>query len=775
MSRHVYGTRFGSPPDTTLLGSPYNVSSPDGGSKANAARPSDSDHGVSSTNNSTDGTLTPLSHPQSLTSGQAVEEPVLARISYHAVREERAFYIARNLVAHGGGNADHIVRPLDFIRLAPVPGDRGPVIVSIYQHPGHNYLFDVLDMGPAFYKVRNKADSWLSVHKSSFKLDPPISLESFLDFAVGAAQCLELLHHGQGMIHGEVRGDAFHFNLKENKVRIMSFGSGVRSFEHGLTSTGWSALSKELGAKNKLLYISPEQTGRLPAEPDSRTDLYSLGVLLWSLLTQRPVFDGETPLDIVQGVLGRRIPIVSSVRIDVPDVIGRIIQKCTAKNIADRYVSASGLRYDLLEVQKLLGDGNWDQLKDWRIGTKDVSSFFLLPTSMIGRQREKDELVKVIDRVAKSHSVQQKVATSRSSDGSALSTDLMVFDDLSSEGASSADGTNRRSGSFSNLNTDPKQTKLSSHPLALSDTQTTSHETASSTLSGPLNRLTRTWDRHQSVSMETKSIADSLSAEGNRLSASDSISPSLSKQLGSAQFRRRGHCEVVIVEGAGGLGKSLLVETVLGEARRRGYCATAKFDTSRRTAFGPLLKLLSALFRQVWGERNTETPFHLSLRQFIRPVWPMLHRVLGLPEFLLEPPEVSGTRSTMSSQIPPNRDVGSGRIRLRDRGSSPGGSIGSRNSGVNSQNSQEFLRGGSSAKSLRLMNTFLDVLRVFTSHKFVCFYLDDLHFADDESLELVSQILSSRLKMVVIMTYRSEEMSAEKLQSVLQPADSEGR
>jgi hypothetical protein len=46
-----------------------------------------------------------------------------------------------------------------------------------------------------------------------------------------------------------------------------------------------------------------------------------------------------------------------------------------------------------------------------------------------------------------------------------------------------------------------------------------------------------------------------------------------------------------------------------------------------------------------------------------------------------------------------------------------------------------------------LMNTFLDVLRVFTQHKFICFCLDDLQFADDESLELITQIVASRMKV----------------------------
>jgi predicted ATPase len=93
---------------------------------------------------------------------------------------------------------------------------------------------------------------------------------------------------------------------------------------------------------------------------------------------------------------------------------------------------------------------------------------------------------------------------------------------------------------------------------------------------------------------------------------------------------------------------------------------------------------------------------------------------------------------------------------------------------LGAQSSQDFLRAGSSTKSMRLMNTFLDVLRVFTQHKFICFCLDDLQFADDESLDLITQIVASRMKMVVIVTYRPEEILPERIKGILEPPETEG-
>lgn len=58
---------------------------------------------------------------------------------------------------------------------------------------------------------------------------------------------------------------------------------------------------------------------------------------------------------------------------------------------------------------------------------------------------------------------------------------------------------------------------------------------------------------------------------------------------------------------------------------------------------------------------------------------------------------------------------------------------------------------------------------MFAHHKFICFVLEDLHFADDESVELLTQIMSARLTMVFILTYRPEELPREKVDSIISP------
>ena len=267
---------------------------------------------------------------------------------------------------------------------------------------------------------------------------------------VGAADALEIVHQGQRIVHGEIRGDSFHMNTETGHVKLtVASGSGLRTFEHGLTSTGWSTLSKEVGAMTKLSYIAPEQTGRFNAQEDSRTDIYSLGIVLWTLLAQKSPFDGETPMDVMRGILNRRIPMVSSFRMDVPDAIARVIQKMTAKTISDRYQSVGGLRQDFLEINTLLEAGSAAALQDFKIATKDFSSFFVLPPTIVGREQEYNEILKVIHRVSEQHtSMQRQDVYSLSSDASISDGRLASFEqELASEDSSSIGGKTNRSSS----------------------------------------------------------------------------------------------------------------------------------------------------------------------------------------------------------------------------------------------------------------------------------------------------------------------------------------
>lgn len=488
---------------------------------------------------------------------------MVARISTHVLRLEREYHLSKSFTQSSDPNYNHTVRLLDLIRLPGHPSDANSVmIVSIFESPGRNYLRDILDFGPTWSTLPTPSSAIPSTAETPSghlqgldsnieNLTGHISLSKFLEFAIGASECLELLHHGLRVVHGEIRGDAFYFNQETRAVKIINFGAGPRSFENGLTSTGWLTLSREVGIKSKLQFVAPEQTGRMAAEPDSRTDIYSLGILFWTMLTRRSAFDGETPMDVVQAVLGRRIPAVSSYRIDIPDVVSGIIQKMTQKQIDERYHSTSGLKHDLTEVQKIFGDGDSEALAKFKIGSKDVSSFFVLPTRIFGRKDEHETIVKVIEKVAKRNHTRlngnssvlyglQSNSTSSISDGR--------FDGL--ENGTKSSDTSSQAGKGSRGS--PALAPTSSSNIGLRHLQLDSQDRLDN-FAMP-NRLSSS-NNDSREQLEVKITSDHQSSS-HKSGNSAGQTMGLPNPHGSHKYRRRGKCEVVTIIGAAGLGKS---------------------------------------------------------------------------------------------------------------------------------------------------------------------------------------------------------------------------
>ena len=474
--------------------------------------------------------------------------------------------------------------------------DEAALAVSIFESPGRNYLTELVDFGPAFW---NPAKSVPSLSNAGYTPDSPrhrIPLSTFLEFAVGATDCLSLLHHGYHgvrVVHGELRGDAFHFNRETGNVRLINFGSGLRSFENGLTSAGWSSLSRELGIKNKLRFIAPEQTGRMPAEPDSRTDIYSLGILFWTILVGSPAVDGETPIDIIQSVLGRRIPPVATKRMDVPDAISRIIQKMTQRQIGmlnhfllqgvdvflascalllamfgilltrnpvyidERYHSASGLKHDLVAVQKILADGDHGAIRAFKIGTKDVSSFFMLPTALFGREREHGKIVKLIDNVAR-----KQLSTPPSAWNAVYN-----FSNSSSTSDGRQDATDLGEGASSDTSSQPAKRSRSNSGV----------NGVSTFLAGAQNLQQDILESvEKAISNDAEEAEVSAESNGHNLSA---VRGMISRRRPIHQNKRSKGCtELIIITGSAGMGKSSLIQSVQGEIRRQGYFANSKFD-----------------------------------------------------------------------------------------------------------------------------------------------------------------------------------------------------
>jgi hypothetical protein len=156
---------------------------------------------------------------------------------------------------------------------------------------------------------------------------------------------------------------------------------------------------------------------------------------------------------------------------------------------------------------------------------------------------------------------------------------------------------------------------------------------------------------------------------------------------------------------------------------------------------------MSSLFRQIFAESDVATEYHNIIRANVRPIWGTLHGMLDLPEQLISMGDVQNSSkqsSTAMSQQGLNKSL---KAEMRDSASTHS-SMSSNSAG---QSTADFLRGGSSSKSLRFMTIFLEVLRVLSRNKLLCLCLDDLQFADEESLELLYNVVSGKLGVVLMV------------------------
>ena len=509
----------------------------------------------------------------------------------------------------------------------------------------------------------------------------------------------------------------------------------------------------------------------MPAEPDSRTDIYSLGVLFWTMLTQEPAFDGETPIDIIQGVLSRRIPSVASKRLDIPDAVSEIIQKMTRKQIDERYHSTSGLKYDFVELQRILMNGEGQSLQGFKIGTRDVSSFFVLPTALFGRTKQRDEIVSIIESVARRQVISSGHSTKAGglySFGSSSSTSdgrPVSFDEGSSD-TSSQLADEPKTSNYNNYNNTSNFTPLlgaarhteSQDTIASVETLQSMPETAGSKESSR-EFLVRTRSDdidgtmlHSLVTRQTSNVesksASNVNSTGEVLqnfAVSDQQNDplTLTRRHGTQKFRRKGRCEVINILGAVGVGKSSLVQSVQGDIRRLGYFASGKFDNARQAPFEPVLRVMSSLIRQIFSESDVNTQYHNVVRRSLRGIWSSLYRMLDLPSNLIYEggdPQSVKSNSWMSQAGPKkwNKADTSDSI--------------STHSNLLAASPSTFYRGQNSTQSLKVMNTFLEVLRILASGKLICLCLDDIQFADQESIDLISNIITGRIKIVLMVS-----------------------
>ena len=209
--------------------------------------------------------------------------------------------------------------------------------VAMLSHPNIVQVYDVSSSDTANYLVMELING-ISL-KQYMEVKGVLNWKETLHFAMQIAKGLEHAH-SRGIVHRDIKPHNV-MVLKDGSVKVMDFGiARVMSKSNTLTK-------EALGSVH---YISPEQAKG--GYTDSRSDIYSLSVVMYEMMTGRPPFDGESPVAVAIQHINGGAPKPSTLNPNIPLGLEQIILKGMALEPKDRYASATEMIQDMEEFRK---------------------------------------------------------------------------------------------------------------------------------------------------------------------------------------------------------------------------------------------------------------------------------------------------------------------------------------------------------------------------------------------------------------------------------------
>lgn len=206
-----------------------------------------------------------------------------------------------------------------------------------------------------------------------------ISLRDFFNIAGELTLAINAVHEA-GIIHGGVKPHNILIQAETNAIRLVDFLNPVdiQEISHFIYDPNFVA--------GTLAYISPEQTGRINHRVEFSTDIYSLGIIFYQMLTGRLPFTSTDPLALIHSHLAEEAPPAHQINPQVPSIISDIITKMCKKEPEKRYQTGMGLYADL---QQCADQYQHDQqVHAFILGLRDHTRRVIFISKMVGRTAE---------------------------------------------------------------------------------------------------------------------------------------------------------------------------------------------------------------------------------------------------------------------------------------------------------------------------------------------------------------------------------------------------
>jgi Tol biopolymer transport system component len=299
--------------------------------------------------------------------GSFLEAPLLDRASGATRPQTLGHYELKSLLGSGGMGDVYLAEDKRLgrrvaIKLLPAEftADAESVrrfaqearAASALNHPNIITIYEIDDLENAHYIVTEYVEG----ETLRQRMDAgPLTLPEAVDLAIQIAAALEAAHHA-GIIHRDIKPENVMVR-PDGYIKVLDFGlaklvepptaglDAARSIEAGVnTETGLVMGTPRC--------MSPEQARGEKA--DARTDIFSLGIVLYEMVTGRAPFAGATRNDVIAAILRDEPPSLSGQTPTVPPYLGKIVEKALRKSREERYQTAKGLLDDLNHLKQEL-------------------------------------------------------------------------------------------------------------------------------------------------------------------------------------------------------------------------------------------------------------------------------------------------------------------------------------------------------------------------------------------------------------------------------------
>ncbi|MBN1548017.1 MAG: AAA family ATPase, partial [Syntrophaceae bacterium] len=249
-------------------------------------------------------------------------------------------------------------------------------------------IYDVIEQDNHFVIVEEDFDG---VSLKELIKTEKIDLKSFLQIAERVSEILGGIHKSN-IVHLDIKPDNILINEQAGQIKIADFGIAAI-----LTHANEELYHPEV-IDDTLVYISPEQTGRMNRTIDYRTDLYSLGITFYEMLTGDVPFRSNDPMELIHAHIARKPSPSHNSTFPIPSIITEIIAKLLSKNPEERYQNGFGVMADIQECIRQVDEKQ--NIESFELGKHDISNRFIIPQKLFGREKDIGRLISSFDTVA---------------------------------------------------------------------------------------------------------------------------------------------------------------------------------------------------------------------------------------------------------------------------------------------------------------------------------------------------------------------------------------